>query len=1378
MRDVRLARMLFTLLVLLGGGVTPALAQYPCNAFSFTAGLSPLPNPPGTFPDGRPAINYWYQIAPGQSQSVGLTFLDCAAGFPATATQIRYSLQMAGGITAPQVFAPRTSVTSFNPATMMISAPGSLTGPQNYGGRIVADALDAGGITVASRNLELDIWIPAAVTFTPELTPTQVAVTAGDAVGTTFQAAINHDPGFNPLIRVYPAALPAGITLTPVEQFLSPPYNPVVFTVKAAAGTPAAVHDIQMLFSPQGLAAKPAILRVTVSAAAPPPDFTISVTPDRFDLAQGQARSLSATVTSLNGFQGTVNITTNHNAAALAITPFSITVPANGVVTQQFEVRALAAAALGSANFVVTATSGATQKVVPIFPTIVATVQPDFAFSASAVNPPIIVAGEATRATVSVTPSGGFNAPVAVTMQLPAGVTASAGDLSFTLSGATLTRQVTLNSDVSTSGAKTVTFTATSGAIQRTAIATFSVTPRSVGTAPVIDAISPELTTPTLSQSVYLVGRNFAVGATAISLTPGVVVERTVVRTSGLAEVIVSVRSNVTPRAYRMDLRNPDGATTVEGGRLIIRGRDDLGAALGVTMAAILEPRQGQIIASGQTVYPVGHLATSGTGTIHGYWALDGVPYDSFTATVAGGRLVTSVGQCPQSEGAAPQICGQMPIPPLTWGASHRLELIIEKPAKAVSAAVAVVGSPDSATTMTVYEPVDGAEFSEGAPLFRWTLVPGASGYELEFRSVEQANEKGRVVFFRTTETRLAMKRKDLLRLGAGTYRWRVRSISPGDVRGDSTPWLTITLRPALMTMRVAQVASANGVEGLGIDQSTPSDAPTPVSSVARDYAATPNVILSGARNDQDTSQNARAQLSTQGELASAGARTQFTGDLTYAGSQDPRRLVQESRNWVIQAGTPVERLGGDIRFGYTAPDFMDGTEYLTSGVARTGVIARARTRFGTLAYYQPVSTAIHGVMSGNPENLEIHSFGFSTPEGRKYLVRLIGLEVEEPENTVFGTTGSRLRTFGAYGRYDVGPRLGLTAEVASGKVDATGFATGSRSGVAFRLGATGNAGGVTYTMNVRNVGANFVNPANRGLTPGGVTDRLATDLTLFKSIGRAGINFSVTRQMQGRSSESTLPDATQTTATLGLNTSVGRVAMNFSANTTADRGDGDVTAFLSETKRRQSGFNASLSMMVGRLSLLQNLSIQRVDDKINELSNQDMTSLSFGLSGALATNVSLSANLSGTRTESAPVLGTTDNWTLALQPSFALPVASLSFQPSISYSHSENDVQNSESKGENYQGVLQWSPTSLGSLVAAQVSASWNRSGFGGVVPSSSLQRSYQASLTMRLNKKRGVPLFPRVTPLPGSSAPELPVAAPPADAAAETTPPAGAGS
>ncbi len=1169
----------------------------------------------------------------------------------------------------------------------------------------------------------------SAQTFTPELTPTEVTITAGDSNGATFQAAINHDPGFASPIQVSFTNVPFGVTIGPAPQALNPPYNAITFRVTAVPSLPAATHDVTVVYNSSET--KTTTLRVHVLAAPAQPSFVLSVTPDRIEARSDQAQIVTVTAKSVEGFTGIVNVTAGANAALLEVTPaaFAMNVPANGTSTQQLSIRARSGAPAGNADFLLQGTSGTVADSVPLYVNVIAAPPPDFTFAASAPNPSSIRPGESSRVIVTATPSVGFTAPITVDVQTQL----TATPRTFTLAPGAMSKEVVLTAGAD-AGPQSVSFRATSGAIQRTASAMINVLQPPAGTLPVIDGVSPDLTTPSPDQVVYLVGRNFVPGAVVTSSTAGVVVERAIVRSPSLTEVTVRVKPGVNAGSYRLDLRNPDGNTTRDGGRLLIRNRSDLGAAVGVTTAAIVHPVEGTIIAGGEDVYARALLATTGTGSIAGYWALDGIRFDSFTASVAGGRLVGAVGRCSQSEGLTAQVCTNVPIPPLTWGASHRLELIIETPQKASSPAVTVIGSSDSATGLTVYEPVDGAEI-ESAPRFRWTLVPGTTGYELEF---ESTGEEGRVVRFRTSESHWAPRRKDLQRLGVGTFRWRVRAILLGEVRNEPTPWRSITIRASAIAMKVAELAFAGDPASMPAPSAETSNAGAPPqpSAPTANYAIAPNVAFSGGKEQDAT---ARAQMSMQGEFGGSAMTSKLTGDVSYDGRFDPKRFVQESRNWIIEAGTPADRAGGEVRLGYTTPDFTDGAEFLTSGVARTGVIGRARSRFGTLSYYQPVSTAIHGVMSGNPENLEIRSVALATPEGRPYVVRLIGLEVEEPADAVFGTPGSRMRTLGVFGRYDVSPRLSLVGEVARGKVDAKDGGLPTRDGMAIRFGVNGTVAGMSYGVAVRGVDANFVNPANRALTAGGVTDRVSADLNLGRTFGRTSLNLTVRRQEQGRSDESTLAEADQTTLNAGLNTTLGRVAVSLSANRTSDRGEADEASFLPETRRNMSGLTASFSEMFGRFSLSQSLSVQSTKDDVNPLADQKMSSVNFSASGMLITNVTLSASLGGIRTESAPSLGTTDNWTLSLQPSIAIPFASLSLQPSVSFSRSENDVLDNETKTEGYQAMMQWSPSWLGSFVGAQLSAAWNRAVFSGT-EESPMTRTYNASVTFRLNKTSGM--------------------------------------
>jgi hypothetical protein len=819
---------------------------------------------------------------------------------------------------------------------------------------------------------------------------------------------------------------------------------------------------------------------------------------------------------------------------------------------------------------------------------------------------------------------------------------------------------------------------------------------------------------------------------------------QTVFHNEHLLEIRVMVRPGTNAGAHHIHVRNPDGLSSSAPGTLIARSRDDIGAPLSVTTAAIVQPVDGSIVSNASDVFPQAVLATTGTGSITGHWEIcnafaEGtcMRFGQFTATVAGG-MPTRI----KSE-------TRLPSQPWSGAEAAMLRLVIDHPQSVDPAEIRLIYASDQLTEFVAYAPADGFEMDGKAPRFSWTLAPGASGYIVEFLIGEE--EAARSVHFRTTQTWWTPSRQDLERIGAGTHRWRVRPVlAPGETLGPPTRWMTITIHPTAIAAakRVAQVAAASADLHIDTQDAGGGMAPAPA---ATNYAVSPNVTINGGK-DQDTT--GRASLTGQGELTGAAAASKFTGDLSYGANFDPRRVVQESHNWVLQGGSAPDRYGVDARLGFTSPDFTDSAEYLTSGVARIGVIGSARTKIGTFSYYQPFDTTIQGVMSANLENLDIRSAAFATPDGKPLQFRFIGLEVDDPGNEDWGLAASRTRTFGVLAKWNLASGTALVAEMAQGEVEGTEDpGLPSRDGNAYRIGVIGNAGGFSYGINLRSTDANFVNPANRGLTPGGVADRLMGDLSLSRSFGRTSVSFTARRQEQGRSDESTLPDAHQTGFNLSVNSMLGPVMLSLGANTTSDRGDADDFSFLPETRRDQRGFSATFSETVGRFSLSQSLSFQTMRDDISPYADQDMTSINLNASGALATNFMLSASLSGARTEAAPELGTTDNWSFSLQPGIAIPFASLSFQPVLMIGRTTNDILSSDSKNESLQAMLQWSPQWLGSFASAQISAGWNRNAFGDTPATTS--RTYQGSLTMRLNKNKGMPMFPRSAPLPGTEEP-----------------------
>ena len=1332
-------------------------------------------------------------------------------------------------------------------------------------------------------------------TFTPELcasgtcsaTLVQVNVTAGDSTGATFEAAINHDPGFSAPLSVSHAPLPPGLTITPAQQFLNPPYNPITFRVTAATTAANGPHDILIFFSQEGQEAKRATLRVNVSGGgAAPPSFTLNGNPRQFDLRQGQSQTISVSLTSVNGFQGTVQFSTQHDAGRLEVTPpvFSLSVPANGTVAQMVTVRAKQDSALGDTFLIIEGQSGTLRDSIGVNVNVVAAPPPaDFAFSVSA-PAGSIVAGQTTTVTATVTPANNFNGAVAISVSAPnnavtappvtmtspysptpitlqiASTASGAIPVTFTAASGTLVKSTTVTLNVQPaqtasfdlevlptdlavtagqSGTVTVratgsggfsgtinvtspavndptagitftpqTFTltagesravtvnvspssrattaplllefrGTSGTLTDAASFRLTIAPPVTGNAPLIQAITPMAYAPQPPQEFIVIGANFAPGA-SVSVQPPPSGTIQVMSTRFISPTQLGVTLSITAntpagRGYLVTVRNPNGATTAQQVVLVVAPQGSLGGPAAVTRVAIEYPIRGQVISMGKGSIAAAHLATSGSGTIIGRWLIrqrgnpndPGFVFDQFTATVAGGYLVSTDRPCFDGAGrpkTTAHVCASIPM--LHRGTYH-LELAVDQPKLATPASVPITIQSDSATELTVYRPRGNTTIDANNPEFSWTLVPGVWQYNLEFVRVTDGDEQVAPIVIESSDSTWRPDLRELRSrrgLAPGTYRWRVIAVYPGDLRGQVSEWLSVTFTDVAFTSArlVATVASTDLAavdltqEGIGQAQATQAM-----------YTVAPNATLTGGK---DQSASGQFTVSTQGELAGGAVQSKLTGDLNYAAGTDPNRLAQESRNWLIDAGTPADRpYGFGAQFGYTTPDFTSGAEFLTSGSAQTGVIGRARSKFGTFSYYQPVSTAIHGVMSGLDEKLEIRSAAFETPEGRPYTLRFIALEVEEPSDEDFGVAGSQLRTFGIYAKYDLSAALSIVGELAHGKVAAEEGGEG-RDGAAVRVGLSGAKGTFNYSANVRSIGANFVNPSNRGLTPGGVSDRVMADVNVGKRLGRASLNFGVRRQEQGRSGESTMPRSDETGLNLGITTLIAGTSLNVAANYTGNRGEANQEMFFPATHRDSSGVSTTLSRSFGRVSLSQTLSLQRSEDEINPFSNQTMGSAGLTASGTFFTNLTVSASLNGSRSEGAEQLGTTNGWTASLQPSLALPFLSLSLQPSVSLSRSRNATLASESENEFYNMSLQWSPAWLGNIVAAQVTSSWSRSEAGGA--GGPWIRSYQGSVTLRMNKSRGMPWFP-TGPAPGTVPPAAPEPARD-QAAPDTNPPA----
>ena len=1111
-------------------------------------------------------------------------------------------------------------------------------------------------------------------------------------------------------------------------------------------------------------------------------------------------------------------------------------------------------------------------------------------------------AGETRTLAVILTPGSlfGISSPVGlpeatVTVVAPSGIIVTPSSFTIPIPG---TQTVTVTVSPAISGPFPLTFIAASGGITHSASAQVQVLPA------VATLVPSSVTAPSLSTTLRVAGTSFSAGGTFVSTSPDIVIERTIVYSPTLADVVVHVRDGAAVGPRRLDFRNADGAASVRAGTVYVVPAGGIGAPLGVTTAAIVFPVDGTLIGDNEAIYPRAMLATSGTGTISGTWSVDDVPFDRFAATAS----------------AAPvEVRTHVPVPPSAFG-THRIKLVIETPKLGSAPAVSYTAVRESVTRLSFYEPGDRAVV-ESHPRLRWSLVPGATGYVLELRRLDANGKELGGTRIRTTQTAWTPP-NDL----TGMLRFRVRAMFPGDVRGEPTPWSTAVFLPAKASLRIDAAAGGRVVwsggtpgmiyrvefqragarcfdaltftpeyrfptgiawrdcdavrvraaapSGTFLGQSEPrhlaagfappaalahamspfsvvEQEPRPATTVAartvvavrwrdgdeRDaallidgvdvtpvaarqsggiryeallplragrhvaalampaglvewtfaaaeepaapaaataYVIAPAGSVTWATHPATGHGSETAAVSSKGESGdiTAGTGASVTGNLNYSGTSDPTHLGQASHDWLAEGRVMREGVFGSARVGYTTPDFTDAAKYLVSGAASLGVVARAGSKLGTISYYEPIYPNVQGVLSAIPQDRRIRGLALATPEGQRFVVRLIGLEVQEQEqpDVLAGSGGAKTRTYGIFARYTFSPAAELIGEIARGTLTpGTGTVAQSQRGNAARLAVGGAAAGTTYQFGISKVDPDFVTPANRVFTAG-YNNRVDTDLSLARAFGKATFTLAAARNAQGRAHDT--PRGTKHEATLGMISPLSaRLALEASAGFTRDSAETTLLLPLG-TDRFESRAATKLTETFTRISLAEEMKWSRTNDRAEPASDVTMNEIAVSVNGALLTNMTLTTSAGFSRTKASPLVGTNDRWTLSFMPAIAVPKLLLSLRPSFTIDRSTADVTDTRTRSEVYGTTIEWLPPWLQSLLSGQLSGTLSRTVNTAPVPSRTRSRAATASVIVHTKKARGLPMFAAPPPLPGTVPPLPPEPTPTAPPTTGTQP------
>ncbi len=402
-------------------------------------------------------VNFWKDAtataAPSLSAAMSAGTLSVRQGASGTATA---TITVAGGfssaVTLAVTGAPAGVAATL--ASKSLVAPGSgssvltiaVAATAAVGTSTITVTATGGGLT-SSANVILTVAAPFTVTTSLS------AVTLAPGASTSVTLSSTVSSGFSgAVVLTAVGTLPAGVSVgfTPATIAAPGSGNSTVAIGATSAAAPG-VYTIT-LKGTSGSSSSSTTISVTIAA---PATFTLSASPSTITAAPGGSATTTITLTPLNGFNGSVNVSITGTPAGVTLQFVSnrATLAMTAVVANT--------AAAGSYPITITGTGGG---VSPLPTTVVTLVVSGFKVATTSTTASL-TRGSTVAIPITTSVTGGFTGALAMTVTgLPTGVTAvftpasitnpAAGSSSLKLTGAT----------TAAAGTKSITIVATSAA--------------------------------------------------------------------------------------------------------------------------------------------------------------------------------------------------------------------------------------------------------------------------------------------------------------------------------------------------------------------------------------------------------------------------------------------------------------------------------------------------------------------------------------------------------------------------------------------------------------------------------------------------------------------------------------------------------------------------------------------------------------------------------------------------------------------------------------------------------------------------------------------------------------------------------------------------
>ncbi|MFH1176265.1 MAG: hypothetical protein V1750_02575 [Acidobacteriota bacterium] len=755
-------------------------------------------------------------------------------------------------------------------------------------------------------------------------------------------------------------------------------------------------------------------------------------------------------------------------------------------------------------------------------------------------------------------------------------------------------------------------------------------------------------------------------GWKAIRFGPVQVLSRT------LAITTVTVDKETRPGSYTFYVtRSVNTAAPLPPGQFTLRviAGSSVLAPAAVTTVAVVHPLEGTLLAEDEQLYPRALLATTGTGTIAGYWELDGVPFERFVVSARAGLPVG--------------VSARSPIPHLGVG-GHLLTARVDLPQTVRSEPVRVVLVPPKGALLRLVSPAAGAASAAdergGGPQFRWTPQPGAIAYEVLLSS--RPGETPAMRRIRVREAAMTLAPETRAKLVGGPLWWSVRPIFPGEVAGKPAPWRRVDfvahaadlpeglgagagdVRPAVahggadfeVTTAFHQQAADDGDLRLAASEESESDPAATAGGANPDWRIDlDGALVSNQAKDADNQSEARLPATLTVAYEKPEKALAASVDLSFLREIDPGDAGhQEAHSYVVNGRLGSRPWGLLAGAGYFGPAGVADSTLLAVGLVRGGAEVGVQTPAGLLSAYgsydDSPSGATSQTMSGE-QRVRIASWALPVPENVG-LLRLMMVDARDDGDLGAGIPAAEARSYGLLGAFQLTPSWRLDLETALSRQDETSSARGE--GDAYRLGLVGELAGASVALAFNRTDASFVNPASGSLAPGGIPDRTGGDLTVSRFFGETSTGFAYPYPASHADAGGATPGASQHALDAALDTPLG-AALRLAVNASHSRGVSDATAVEPELTVTSSIANAALTGTWGAMSVSQSLAWQSTRNRGSAeaaLSDVEVLNATLSVGGALGPAWVLSGNASWTRNE--PALGPAAAGTLvSLQPTW-----------------------------------------------------------------------------------------------------------------------------